>query len=75
MATVDLTNDIEPKHPFRPLRTPLSDLRAAIKAADTGGNYKDSYLDKCNRNDLVQIARSVGVELPVRYVEPTELEE
>lgn len=66
MATVDLTNDIEPQHPYRPLKTHLSDLREAIKGADTEGAYDSDFLDKCARNDLVQIARHLGVELPVR---------
>lgn len=66
MATVDLTNDITPKHPYRPIRTNLADLRAAIKTADASGKYTDSYLGKCNRNDLTSIARSLGVVLPIR---------
>lgn len=64
MATVDLTNDIAPKHPYRPVKLGLSDLRTAITTADVGGVYSASYLGMCNRNDLVQIARSLGVDLP-----------
>jgi len=72
MATVDLTNEIEPQHPFRPVKAYLSDIRDAIKEADEEGIYTDDYLDKCNRNDLTSIARSLGVEVPVRYVAPEE---
>lgn len=72
MATIDLTNEIEPKHPYRPLKTPLTDLRAAIKEADTESAYSDDFLDKCNRNDLVAIAHHVGVELPVRFTPEAE---
>lgn len=61
MATVDLTNDIQPKHPYRPIKTNLADLRAAIKAAPGGSQYSDDYLGKCNRNDLNAIARSLGI--------------
>lgn len=64
MATVDLTNDIAPVHPFRPVRTKLSDLRQAIAAADTNGVYDTAYLDKLNRNDLVAIARALEVDIP-----------
>lgn len=67
MATVDLYNDIEPKHPFRPVRVGLEDLRNAISTADTGGVYSTAYLDTLNRNDLINIARSVGVDLPFGY--------
>ena len=70
MATVDLVNDIEPKHPFRPVKVALEDLRNAISAADTGGLYSDSYLGSCTRNDLIAIARHLGVELPFGYVAP-----
>lgn len=66
MATVDLTNDITPKHPYRPVKTNLADLRTLIKAASGGGSYTDEYLGKCNRNDLTAIARSLGVDLPIR---------
>lgn len=66
MATVDLTNDITPKHPNRPIRTNLADLRSSIKAAVGGSAYSDDYLGKCNRNDLTAIARSLGVVLPIR---------
>lgn len=61
MATVDLTNDIQPKHPYRPIKTNLADLRTAIKAASGGSQYSDDYLGKCNRNDLTAIARSLGI--------------
>lgn len=63
MATVDLTNEITPKHPFRPVRLKLADLRTAIKTKAPAA-YTDEYLDRCNRNDLVSIARTVGVALP-----------
>lgn len=66
MATVDLTNEISPKHPFRPVKPYLADLRSLIKAAPGGSSYTDDYLGKCNRNDLVNIARSLGVTLPIR---------
>lgn len=72
MATIDLTNEIEPKHPYRPLKTTLPDLRAAIKEADTEDAYTEDFLDKCNRNDLTNIARSLGVELPVRFTPADE---
>lgn len=61
MATVDLTNEIAPKHPYRPVKPKLTDVRAAIKAADV--TYTDEYLGRCNRNDLYGIARSEGVDL------------
>lgn len=64
MPTVDLTNDIAPTHPRRPVRLSLSELRRAIKKADTGGVYAQSYLDKLNRNDLTYIARRVGATIP-----------
>lgn len=64
MATIDLTNDIEPKHPFRPVKPELSELRAAIAAADTGGAYPTTLVDKMNRNDLVFTLRTLGGELP-----------
>lgn len=72
MATVDLTNGIAPQHPFRPVRPELSELRAAIVEADTGSNYSQSYLDKLNRNDLVQVLRSLGGELPFPAPTPEE---
>lgn len=64
MATVDLTNDIAPAHPYRPIKAKLSELRAAIIDADSGSIYSASYLNKLNRNDLVAVARSLGVDLP-----------
>ena len=63
MATIDLTNEITPKHKFRPVKPTLASLRAAIETADTGDIYSADYLGKCNRNDLNYIARSLGVEL------------
>lgn len=64
MATVDLTNDIAPAHPHRPIKPKLSELRAAIIDADSGSIYSATYLGTLNRNDLVSIARSLGVSLP-----------
>lgn len=64
MATVDLTNDITPTHPYRPIKAKLSELRAAIIDADSGSIYSTAYLGTLNRNDLVSIARSLGVSLP-----------
>lgn len=66
MATIDLTNEITPKHPHRPVKETLSGLRAAIKAAPGGSGYSDGYLGKCNRNDLLYIARNLGVTIPAR---------
>lgn len=64
MAVVDLVNDIAPKHPYRPVVSPSMEvLRDTIEAADSGDVYTRAYLDKCNRNDLVAIARHLDVEL------------
>lgn len=64
MAVIDLTNDITPKHAYRPIAPKLSELRAAITDADTSNAYSSAFLEKCNRNDLVYIARTLGVEFP-----------
>lgn len=64
MATVDLTNDIAPLNPTRPVKPKLSDLRAAIVAVDANAKYSNTYLGTLNRNDLVRVARSLGVTLP-----------
>lgn len=65
MATIDLTNDITPKNPNRPVKPHLSDLRTAIAGA-TGGNaaYPAEWRDKANRNDLIFALRSLGVAYP-----------
>lgn len=72
MATVDLTNDIAPTHPYRPVKAKLSELRTAITEADENDVYSADYLNKLNRNDLVAVARSLGVELPFAAPEPAE---
>lgn len=72
MANTDLVNEIEPQHPFRPVKTRLQDLRNAINSADTEGQMDQDYLDRLNYNDLVAVARHFGVELPVAYAEPVE---
>lgn len=65
MATIDVTNDITPKHQFRPVKPRLSDLRAAIAAAPGGpAAYPTSFTDKANRNDLIAALRSLGVAYP-----------
>lgn len=65
MATVDLTNDITPKHPFRPVKPRLSDLRTAIANAPGGpAAYPASQTEKMNRNDLIFALRSLGVAYP-----------
>ena len=65
MATIDVTNDITPKHRYRPVVPDLDDLRTAIAAAP-GGNaaYPASFRDKANRNDLIFALRSLGVPYP-----------
>lgn len=79
MATIDLTNDIEPKHQFRPVKPALSELRVAINEADTEGVYSEDLLSKMNRNDLVAVLRSLGGEpsfpAPVEEEEPEEPED
>lgn len=65
MATKDLVNEITPAHPRRPVKTRLSALRAAITDADATSKYSAEYLGRCNYNDLVAIARSLNVTLPL----------
>ena len=65
MATIDLTNDITPKHRFRPVKPNLADLRAAIAAASGGGAaYPAAIRNKMNRNDLIFALRNLGVAYP-----------
>lgn len=66
MANVDLVNEIQPQHPFRPVKTRLADLRAAISDADTEGAVPESDLNKMNYNDLVATARFFDIELPIQ---------
>lgn len=75
MATIDLTNDIEPVHQFRPVKPKLSELRSAIAELDTEGVYPVELTDKMNRNDLVFILRSLqGDALPFDAPAPPEEE-
>jgi len=65
MATIDVTNDITPKHPYRPVKPRLSDLRTLIANAAGGpAAYPASITDKMNRNDLIAALRSLGVAYP-----------
>lgn len=68
MATTDLTNEIAPVHPYRPVKTRLADLRQAILDQDGGVNYTAAYLGNLSRNDLVYVARIVGANIPTTYV-------
>lgn len=63
MATLDLTNDITPLHPYRPDKISLGELRRQIRAT-VPSVYTQAFLDNCNRNDLMNIARTHGVRLP-----------
>jgi len=75
MATIDLTNDIEPVHQFRPVKPKLSELRSAIAELDTEGVYPVELTDKMNRNDLVFTLRSLqGDALPFDAPVPPEVE-
>lgn len=65
MATIDVTNDIVPKHPYRPVKPNLADLRTAIANAAGGpAAYPADWRDKANRNDLMFALRSLGVAYP-----------
>ena len=59
MATIDLTNDIAPVHPFRPVKPELSELRSAITELDTDDAYSADLLSKMNRNDLTYTLRTL----------------
>ena len=62
MATIDLTNEITPKHPYRPVKETLSGLRAAIKAAP--GGYTDwAGKGKSEERSLTSSNRSATVNL------------
>lgn len=73
MATLDLTNDIEPVHAFRPVKPKLSELRSAIIELDEDEAYPVDLLDKMNRNDLVFTLRTLqGDALPFAAPVPEE---
>lgn len=73
MATIDLTNDITPAHPFRPVKAKLSELRSAIVELDTDEAYSADLLSKMNRNDLVYVLRTLQADaLPFAAPVPEE---